>query len=120
MRYDRVVEWSTVDGMIRLELLGEDHKTHRIEVNPECAGALAAALGAEIAKLGLDGKDQQLIRPKSMQTGKTYDGEPMIILTLQGGMELPLVFRPAGLDLLAAEIDKLRGEAPQGSEIRWT
>lgn len=109
-----------MDGVIRLELLGEDHKTHRVEVSAECAGALAAALGAEIEKLALDGKDQQLIRPKSMQTGQTYEGEPMIILTLPGGMELPLVFKPAGLDLLAAEIDKLRGQSPQGSEIRWT
>ena len=119
MKYDRVVQWSVDADSIRLEMLGEDQETHRIEVSTECAGVLVAALAAELAKLDMEGMDQQLIRPTSMQTGSTHDGEPMIILTLKGGMELPLVFKPDSLGVLIAELEKLRGHVQSGSQIRW-
>jgi hypothetical protein len=119
LRYHRVVQWSAAGDSIRFEMLGDDQKTHRFEVNAECAGMLAAALGAELAKLDPNEKDQQLIRPVSMQTGSTHEGEPMIILALRGGMELPLVFKPASLGLLIAELEKLRGQIQTGSEVRW-
>jgi hypothetical protein len=100
-------------------MLGEDQQTHRLEVSAECAGVLVAALGAELEKLDPASKDQQLIRPQSMQTGSTYDGEPMIILKLAGGMELPLVFKPESLGVLVAELEKLRGHVQSGSQVRW-
>ena len=119
MRYDRVVQWSTEGGNIRLEMLGEDQESHHFEVSSECAGVLVAALAAELAKLDVENKDQQLIRPSKMQTGSTHDGEPMIILGLKGGMELPLVFKPESLGVLIAELEKLRGHVQSGSQVRW-
>jgi hypothetical protein len=120
LKYERVVEWSSEGDTIRLEMLGEDQQTHRLEVGSACAGVLVAALAAEMAKLDVESKDQQLIRPTKMQTGSTYEGEPMIILGLQGGMELPLVFKPESLGVLIAELEKLRGTVQSGSQVRWT
>lgn len=119
MKYHRVVQWTAKGDSIHLEMLGDDQKTHAFEVSSECAGMLAAALGAELAKLDANGVDQQLIRPVSMQTGSTHEGEPMIILTIRGGMELPLVFKPESLGVLIAELEKLRGQVQSGSEVRW-
>jgi len=119
LKYNRVVQWSSEGGDIRLEMVGEDHKTHRIEVSSECAGVLVAALAAEMAKLDEGANDQQLIRPTSMQTARTQNGEPMIILTLKGGAELPLVFKPESLSVLISELEKLRGHVQSGPEVRW-
>lgn len=119
MKYHRVVQWKAAGDSIHLEMLGDDQKTHSLEISSECAGMLTAALGAELAKLDANGVDQQLIRPVSMQTGSTHEGEPMIILKLRGGMELPLVFKPESLGVLIAEAEKLRGQLGSGSEIRW-
>ena len=119
MKYDRVVQWSTEGDCIRLEMLGEDQEVHHLDVSTACAGVLVAALGAELEKLGVEGKDQQLIRPKSMQTASTHEGEPMIILGLAGGMELPLVFKPESLGVLIAELEKLNGHLQSGSQVRW-
>ena len=119
MKYDRVVQWSADGDSIRFEMIGEDQETHNFEVSSECAGVLAAALAAELAKLDTESKDQQLIRPTSMQTGSTHEGEPMIILSLKGGMELPLVFKPESLGVLISEMEKLRGRLQSGSQIRW-
>ena len=119
MKYERVVEWSSEGGSIRLDMLGDDQQTHRIEVSSECAAALAAALAAEVEKLEVEQKDQQLIRPVSMQTGSTHAGEPMIFLKLKSGMELPLVFKPESLGVLITELEKLRGHVQPGAQIRW-
>lgn len=119
MKYNRVVRWSADGDAIALEMLGEDQQPHRLEVGFECAGVLAAALGAELARLGGDGKDQQLIRPTGMQIANTHDGEPMIILSLEGGVELPLVFKPESMGVLIAQLEKLMAHLQSGSQIRW-
>ena len=119
MKYDRVVQWSGEGDSIHLEMQGEDQQTHRFEVSIECAGALAAALGAELAKLDTQSRDQQLIRPKSMQTGSTNEGDPMLIFKLKEGMELPLVFKPENLPVLISELEKLGGQLQSGSQVRW-
>jgi hypothetical protein len=100
-------------------MLGEDHKLHRIEVSPECAGILAAALAAEVEKLDADGREQQHIRPTAMQTARTGDGEPMILMTLANGAELPLVFKPESLGTIISELEALQ-RVLQGSQIRWS
>lgn len=119
MKYVRVVQWSTKGDSIHLEMLGEDQEIHRFEVSSECAGALVAALAAEAEKLNLDDKAQQFIRPTGMQTAKTEKGEPMILMSLEGGTELPLVFKPESLGVLIAELQGLMRSVQAGSEMRW-
>jgi hypothetical protein len=119
LKYVRVVQWSTGDGGIRLEMLGEDQETHRFEVSAECAGALVAALAVESDRLNAEGRDQQFIRPTGMQTAKTADGEPVILMSLKGGVELPLVFKPESLGVLISELQGLMRTIQPDSQIRW-
>jgi hypothetical protein len=119
LKYVRVVQWSSQDDGIRLEMLGDDEETHRFEVSSECAGALAAALAAELEKLNGAGKEQQFIRPTGMQTAKTEQGEPMILMSLKGGVELPLVFKPESLSAIISELQGLMGAVQTGSQVRW-
>ena len=119
MKYVRVVQWSATDDGIDIEMLGEDQEVHRLEIGHECAGALAAALAAESERLHGQDKDRQLIRPKGMQTAKTLLGEPMLLMTLEGGVELPLVFKPESLDVLITELENLKKIIQPGSQVRW-
>lgn len=119
MKYVRVVEWSAKDDGIELQMLGDDQEMHRVEVSSECAGALAGALAAELEKRNAQGNDQQFIRPASMQTGKTAQGEAMLFMTLKGGVELPLVFKAEALGLLISELEKLKAMLLPGSDVRW-
>lgn len=100
-------------------MLGEDQEIHHLEVSSECAGVLVAALAAEFEKLNAQDKGQQFIRPKRMQTAKTEQGEPMILMTLESGVELPLVFRAESLGVLISELEGLMRYVQSGSEIRW-
>lgn len=119
MKYTRLVQWSARGDRIHLEMLGEDDSLHKLEIGSECAGALAAALGVELERLNIQGKSQQFIRPKSMQTATTEQGEPMLIMALNGGVELPLVFRPESLPIIVSELQGLLRHVQPGSEIRW-
>ncbi|QDZ06207.1 hypothetical protein FPZ24_00900 [Sphingomonas panacisoli] len=119
MKYVRVVQWATKGDTVQLEMLGEDEQTHTLEVSTDCAGALVAALASEAEKFNAQGKDQQMIRPTGLQTGKTADGEPVILMTLKGGTELPLVFKAESLSVLISELQGLMGSLQQGSQIRW-
>jgi hypothetical protein len=119
VKYVRVIEWSAEGDSIRLEMLGEDQETHRFEVSAECAGVLVAALAAEFEKLKVRDKEQQFIRPRGMQTARTEQGEPMILMTLEGGAELPLVFKPESLGVLISELQGLMRAVQPGSQIRW-
>jgi hypothetical protein len=119
LKYVRVVEWSVEGDTIKLEMLGDDDATHTLEVGRECAGALAGALAAETAKVDAEGNEHQFIRPTGMQTGKTAQGEPMLFMSLKGGVELPLVFKAEALPVLISELEKLRSILEPGSQIRW-
>ena len=119
MKYVRVLEWSAQGDGIRFEMLGEDQEAHRFEVSAGCAGVLAAALAGESEKLNGENNDQQLIRPTGMQTGKTADGEPLLLMSLKGGVELPLVFKTESLGVLISELEKLRDALQPGSQMRW-
>jgi hypothetical protein len=119
LKYVGLVQWSAASDGIGLEMLGEDQEVHRFEVSTECAGALVAALAAETEKLGGEGANQQFIRPTGMQTGKTGEGEPVILMSLKGGAELPLVFKVESLGVLISELEGLRKSLQPGSQIRW-
>jgi len=119
LKYVGVVQWSAQGGSIRLELLGEDQASHEVEVSTECAGVLAAALAAELEKRNAQGRDQQFIRPTGMQTAVSDHGDPMILISLKGGVELPLVFKPESLDVLISELEGLRRHIQPGSQVRW-
>lgn len=119
MKYVRVVQWSAENDGIHLEMLGDDQEIHRFEVTAECAGVLVAALAAESEKLNVENKDQQFIRPTGMQTAKTEQGEPVILMSLKGGVELPLVFKPESLGVLIAELEGLMRSIQPGSQVRW-
>lgn len=118
MKFVEVVQWSTKGGEIRLEMLDEDRNAQNIEVSSDCAGVLAAALAAALEKLGA-GDRGQIMRPTGMQTAKTQDGEPMVLLSLKGGAELPLVFKPESLAVLISELQGLMRDVRPGSEVRW-
>ena len=117
MKYVRLIDWSAAGDSIRLEMLAEDQTTHAFEVSAECAGALVAALAAETEKL--QDKAQQFIRPTAIQAARTEHGEAIVLMTLQSGAELPLVFQAQGLTLLIAELEGLLRVVEPGSEIRW-
>jgi hypothetical protein len=119
LKYVRVVRWSSQGDGIRVEMLGEDQEVHRFDVSSECAQVLAAALAAESEKINAENKDRQLIRPTGMQTGKTEQGEPMILMSLKDGAELPLVFKPESLSVLISELEGLMRSIQPGSQIRW-
>ena len=119
MKYVRVIQWAAEGGSIQLEMLGEDQEVHRFEVSAECAAVLVAALAAESEKLNRGHKEQQFIRPTGMQTGKTELDEPVILMTLEGGTELPLVFKPESLGVLISELQGLMRSIQPGSQIRW-
>ena len=119
MKFVGVVQWSVERGSVHLEMLGEDQETHRFEVSSECAGVLVAALAAEAEMLEGKDKDQQFIRPTGMQTGRTAEGEPVIVMSLKGGVELPLVFKPESLSVLISQLEGLLRAIQPGSQIRW-
>ena len=118
MKYIRVVECAAQGDGIRLDMLAEDQAVHRFEVSAECAGALVAELAAQTGKLNVQDK-QQFIRPTGMQTGKTEKGEPLLFLALEGGAELPLLFKPESLSVLISELEGLRNAVPTEPQIRW-
>ena len=101
-------------------MLGDDQQPHSLELSTECARSLTAALASELEKIDPESRDQQLIRPQSIQTGQTYKGEPLLLLTLAGGVEMPLVFSAQSLDALIAELQNLKGHLQGGSQIRWS
>jgi len=119
LKYVRVVRCAAEDGDIRVEMLGEDQETHRFDVSSECAGLLAASLAVEFEKIEGQDKDRQLIRPTGMQTARTERGEPMILMSLQGGAELPLVFKPESLGVLISELQRLMRSGAPEPQIRW-
>ena len=119
MKYVRVVQWSREGDIIRLEMLGEDDQIHVVEVGTECAAVLVAGLATELEKITADTIDQQCVRPKGLQTGKTEKGEPLLFLTLEGGVELPLVFKPEALPVLISELQGLSSILGQGAQFRW-
>ena len=119
MKYVRLIEWKADGGEVSLQLLGEDDAVHRVEVGAECATAVVAALGVEVAKFAGRGNPQQLIRPTGLQTGRTDQGEPMIILSLKNDVELPLVFKPESLDVLISQLQGLKGAVQPGADVRW-
>jgi hypothetical protein len=119
LKYVGLVQWSAAGDGIRLEMLAEDEEVHRFEVSSECAGALVAALAAESQKLNAEGNDQQFIRPTGMQIGKTDQDEPVILFSLQGGTELPLVFKPEAMGKLVSALEGLMGTLQPGGQIRW-
>lgn len=119
MKYVGVVQWTAKDGTVRLEMLGEDQQVHRLEVTTECAGALAAALAAESQRHSAENGGQQFIRPTGMQTARTEQGEPVILMTLKGGVELPLVFKTESLGVLISELEGLRRTVQPGTQVRW-
>jgi hypothetical protein len=119
VKYTQVVKWSAKGGSIHLDMLGEDQEVHQLEVSADCASVLAGALATEVEKLEGPRKEQQLVRPTGMQTGKTEQGEPILFMTFQGGTELPLVFKREALDVLITELEKLKGVLGGSSEVRW-
>jgi hypothetical protein len=119
LKYVRVLHWSTEGDSIELKMLAEDDSTQSLEVGKECAGTLAAALASELEKLNSQGVEQQFIRPTGLQTGKTGRGEAMLFITLEGGVELPIVFKPEALPVLISELEGLRSILEGGSQIRW-
>ncbi len=119
MKYVRVVQCRAEGGGIRVEMLREDQETDRFDVGSECAGLLVAALAAEVEKLKGQDNEQQFIRPVGFQTAMTEAGEPMILFTLEGGAELPLVFRRESVGLIISELQGLMGAVQVGPEIRW-
>jgi hypothetical protein len=121
LKYVQLVQWSAKGDSIRLQMLGEDQEVHTFEVSSECAGVLVAALATESEKLNRENQDQQFIRPTGMQTAKTAQDEPVILLSLKGGVELPLVFKPETLGVLITELEKLKRiiEPSGGGQMRW-
>jgi len=119
LKYVGVVQWSVEGGSVHLDMLGEDQAVHRLEVSSECAGVLVAALAAEAEMLASEDSDQQFIRPTGMQTGRTAEGEPVIVMSLKGGAELPLVFKPESLSVLVSQLEGLLRAVQPGSQIRW-
>jgi hypothetical protein len=114
------VQSAASDEGIKLGLLGEDQQVHDLVIGAECAGLLIAALAAELQKLDMRDKDQQFIRPTGMQTALTDKGEPMVLMDLGSGGELPLVFKVSSLHALISELQDLSQKLPQQSEVRWT
>jgi hypothetical protein len=114
-----VVGCAAVDDGIRLDMRAEDQEVHSFEVSSTCAGVLAATLAAEFEKLNVQDKQQQFIRPTGMQTAMTDRGEPMILMALKSGAELPLVFRSESLGVLISELQGLMRQLRPGSEVRW-
>ena len=119
MKYVRVIQCVAEGDGVRLEMLGDDDNTHRFEVSPECAGLLGASLTAEFEKLGMEEKAQQLVRPTGMQVARSEQGEPMVIMSLKGGAELPLVFKQESLSVLISELQGLMKAVQPESQIRW-
>jgi len=119
LKFVEVVEWSAKDGALHFALKGDDEVLHRIEVGLECAPVLASALVAELEKFDGQDREAQLIRPVGMQTGKTEQNEPMLFMRLQGGAELPLVFKRESLDVLISELQKLKSLIEPGGQILW-
>ena len=119
MKYVELLEWSPEGDCIRFSMLGEDQEVHNFDVNASCAGALLAALAAESEKLYAEHNEQQFIRPTGLQVGKTALDEPVILLSLKGGAELPLVFKPDAVGKLITALEGLRQVLEQGSQIRW-
>jgi hypothetical protein len=119
LKYVRVLQWSADGDSIKVQMLGDDDGTHTIDLGKECAASLAAALASQLEKLNAQGVEQQLIRPKGLQTGKTERGEPLLFMTLEGGVELPLVFKPEVLGPLISELEKLRAVLQPSTNVRW-
>ncbi|HEY7806543.1 MAG TPA: hypothetical protein VIC34_05025 [Croceibacterium sp.] len=118
MKYVRFDKWWPLEDGVHVEMVGEDEQVHSFDVGAECAGVLAAVLAAGREKLDPQNA-QQFIRPTGMQTGKTAQDEPMLMMTLDGGVELPLVFPAQALGTLIAELEKLRSIIEPGTQVRW-
>ena len=97
----------------------DDDAVHEFEVSSGCAGLLVAALAAEHGKLNVQDAELQFIRPTGLQTAMTEAGEPMILMSLNGGAELPLVFPAESLRGLISELEGLMRAVRPGSEVRW-
>jgi hypothetical protein len=118
LKYVRFHKWWPQEDSIHVELIGEDEQAHAFDVAPECAGVLASVLAAGREKLDPDNQ-AQFIRPTGMQTGKTAQNEPLLMISLDGGAELPLVFPAQALGALISELEKLRDVIQPGTQIRW-
>lgn len=119
MKLEQLVSWSVTGDRIRLEMLDGDGQLQHLDVSGACAGVLVAALAAELQRVGGEGKDQQFIRPTGMQTARTGGGEPVVLMSLNGGVELPLVFKPESLRTLINELTGLLGVLEPDTQVRW-
>jgi hypothetical protein len=117
LKYVKFDKWWPQEDSIHVEMVGEDEQVHSFDVGAECAGVLAAVLAAGSEKL--QNAETQFIRPTGLQTGKTAQDEPLLMITLDGGAELPLVFPAKALGTLISELEKLRSIIEPGTEVRW-
>lgn len=91
---------------------GVDGKSYEVEFSANCAPLAIAALAAELGKLvSILPEDKrpemQSIVCKALQTAMRDDGALTLMLTLESGAELPLVFQREDLASIAAQFSDL-------------
>lgn len=97
---------------IRIFFLGADDKKYEAKVSMTCAGALIAAVAANLGRLveALPPDSQPPIQPIrciGTQTAMKDDGSLALFLRLEDGAEVALEFAPSDLSKISAQFEEL-------------
>ena len=115
MRFVRVLNSGVdrVTGTVEVQMLGDDQVRYNLDFSQKCVALLVTALAAELGKLPIV-VGEQFIVAKSLATGVSNEGAPMLILTLEGGAKLPLVVQGGDLNELIVALQALTSSIAPG------
>ena len=109
MRFEQLrgIQTDAAAGSIDVAMRADDGKNYRFEIDSGCVAVLVAALAAEMGKLSGPQQGEQAIVVTGFQTALNDRGEPMVLVTLESGGILPLVFHSTDLRTLIGDLEAL-------------
>jgi hypothetical protein len=100
------------NDVIALRFEATDSKHYEIDIHSGCVGLLITALSRHLEEI--DPKRVQSILINSVQGASGPNGEPMMVLGMEGGGKLPLQMKRADIGQLIELLQNIAGP-PEGS-----
>ncbi len=104
---------------IKMVFQSADQKHFVLEISARCAALTMAALAAHLGEIltGLAPEDYPEVQPISVRSAEavaTGGGGVALVMTLEGGAELPLEFSGSNIIKLAAQFAEIAGQGDRG------
>ena len=97
-------------GEVSLLFGAADGKSYRVNLHRDIIAMVLLMVQTQATKLPKGGPPlplTQFLRAEGFETGKAPDGEPLLVLQLEGGIQFKLALDPTGLATLGERISAL-------------